>query len=325
MGAGRVRFGIFEFDGATGELRRDGALVRLAAQPAQVLGCLIARAGQVVTREELCSAVWGAETFVDFERGLNFCIAQVRSAFGDEATTPTFIRTVPKRGYQFIAPVEVLKTVEPERATTAVERKFSPRTAVLLGAAALGVIAAFCAGYVVRAKGIARHAPIVAVVRFDNETGDPGMTRFADGLTDDVVEQLTVESRQRYGVVGNAKILRVGREQWDLASIAASLHAEYVVLGQVQSGGAGAGHGSAAGTSSGSATGASSGTRILAHLIRMPDQTHVWVTRVDGAMAGPSADPLAVEVATAQKIGAALAPRVVEDSSGKRLPPFPSH
>jgi DNA-binding winged helix-turn-helix (wHTH) protein/TolB-like protein len=313
MSGSRVRFGIFEFDGASGELRREGALVRLAAQPAQVLGCLIGRSGQVVTREELCAAIWGAETFVDFERGLNFCIAQVRSALGDDATTPTFIRTVPKRGYQFIAPVEVVKTAEGEVVRTAGERKFGLRVAVLAGAAALVVIAAFCAGYVVRAKEIAKHAPIVAVVRFDNETGDPGMTRFADGLTDDVVEQLTIESRQRYSVIGNAKILRVGREQWDLAAIARSLHAEYVVLGQVQAGG------------TGSSAGSISGTRILAHLIRMPDQTHVWVTRMDGAMGGPGADSLAVEAATAAKIGAAFGPRVVEDSSGKRLPPFPSH
>jgi DNA-binding winged helix-turn-helix (wHTH) protein/TolB-like protein len=313
MDSQRVRFGIFEFDGASCELRREGALVRLAAQPAQVLACLIARPGQVVTREELCAAVWGAETFVDFERGLNFCIAQVRSALGDEATTPTFIRTVPKRGYQFIAPLDVVKTAKGETATVAGARKFGPRIAVLLGAAALVVVAAFCAGYVVRAKEIGGHAPIVAVVRFDNETGDPGMTRFADGLTDDVVEQLTIESRQRYSVIGNAKVLRVGREQWDLQAIAASLHAEYVVLGQVQGGG------------TGSVAGATSGTRILAHLIRMPDQTHLWVTRMDGTLTGPGVDSLAVEAATAAKIGAAFSPRVVEDSSGKRLPPFPSH
>jgi TolB-like protein len=272
----------------------------------------------VVTREELCSTVWGAERCGGFERGLNFCIAQVRSALGDEATTPTFIRTVPKRGYQFIASVEVVGGTSglPQRKRswwgsdpTHVSKARHGAPSFFLAGAALLMVAAFCAGYVVRAKEIARHAPIVAVVRFDNETGDPQMTRFADGLTDDVVERLTVESRQRYGVIGNAKILRVGREQWDLAAIAASLHAEYVVLGQVQSGGPGSG------------SGATPGTRILAHLIRMPDQTHVWVTRMDHV----AGDPLPTEAEAAAKIGAAFAPRVVEDSSGKRLPPFPSH
>src|SRR5271168_2139325 len=106
MNSGRFRFGLFEFDTAAGELRREGMLVRLQAQPAQVLSRLIERVGEVVTREELHRAVWGGETFVDFERGLNFCIGQIRAALGDDSTTPRYIRTIPRRGYQFIAPVE---------------------------------------------------------------------------------------------------------------------------------------------------------------------------------------------------------------------------
>ncbi len=74
------QFGLFDFNPATGELRREGVPVKLQAQPAQVLGLLIANAGDVVTREALRKAVWGSETFVDFDRGLNFCIAQIRSA-----------------------------------------------------------------------------------------------------------------------------------------------------------------------------------------------------------------------------------------------------
>ena len=76
MDSGRFRFGLFEFDAAAGELRREGRVVRLQSQPAQVLGCLVARGGG--SRESLCEAVWGSWTFVDFERGLNFCIAQIR-------------------------------------------------------------------------------------------------------------------------------------------------------------------------------------------------------------------------------------------------------
>src|SRR5438093_9129521 len=72
---GRVRFGLFEFDPATGELRREGALLRLQPQPSAVLAYLVARPGEVVTREALRDAVWGGDTFVDFDRGLNFCVA----------------------------------------------------------------------------------------------------------------------------------------------------------------------------------------------------------------------------------------------------------
>jgi len=81
--ANLFRFGIFDFDPATRELRREGVPVRLQAQPAQVLAVLVENAGKIVTREQLQRAVWGTETFVDFDRGFNFCIAQTRSALGD--------------------------------------------------------------------------------------------------------------------------------------------------------------------------------------------------------------------------------------------------
>ncbi len=94
----RFRFGLFELNAATRELRREGRLVRPQSQPGQVLSCLLARRGQVVSREELGQAVWGAETHVDFDRGLNFCLAQIRSALDDDSSSPRFIRTIPKRG-----------------------------------------------------------------------------------------------------------------------------------------------------------------------------------------------------------------------------------
>src|SRR5215472_8986085 len=106
MGSERYRFGLFEFDAATKELRREGVLVRLPSQPAQLLACLIEHAGQTVSRDELRQTLWGRDTFVDFDRGLNFCISQIRSALKDDSVEPTYIRTIPKQGYQLIAPVE---------------------------------------------------------------------------------------------------------------------------------------------------------------------------------------------------------------------------
>ena len=103
--------------------------------------------------------------------------------------------------------------------------------------------------------------PIVAVLRFDNETGDPNMTRFSDAVTDMLVVELTARSDGHYRVIGNARVLRVARDQRDLNAVASSLGASYAVLGQVQRSG--------------------DETRILAHLIHVPDQTHVWVTRID--------------------------------------------
>ena len=100
-----IRFGVFAFDPETLELRRQDRLVRLQPQPARVLARLLDRAGGVVTRAELRDAIWGDHTTVDFDRGLNFCVAEIRRALGDSAASPRFIRTVPKRGYVFIAPV----------------------------------------------------------------------------------------------------------------------------------------------------------------------------------------------------------------------------
>lgn len=303
MRTGRFRFGLFEYDAAKQELRREGALVRLQSQPAQLLACLVARRGEVVSREELRQAIWGSATFVDFDRGLNFCVSQVRAALSDDALTPRYIRTVPKRGYQFIAPVERVGEVDPE-SPLRVEaipprRRFPLSSAAWVGAGVLLLALTLSAGYRLRSWQIAKRQPIVAVLRFDNETGDPAMARFSDGLTDNVVEQLTALSRGRYQVIGNARILRLPREGRDLQTISASLHAAYVVLGQVQGDGA--------------------QTRILAHLIRLPDQTHVCVARMDRSLA----DPSGVESEAAEKIAASFSERVVKDSSGSPLPEAP--
>src|SRR6266576_2021239 len=101
-----LRFGVFELDTAAGELRRQDDRVKLAPQPLKVLELLARRSGEVVTRNEIRDHVWSGDTFVDFEQGLNFCIRQIREALGDNADTPRFIETLPKRGYRFLMPVE---------------------------------------------------------------------------------------------------------------------------------------------------------------------------------------------------------------------------
>jgi DNA-binding winged helix-turn-helix (wHTH) protein/TolB-like protein len=255
------RFGVFEFDPDRLDLRRDERSVRLQRQPAQVLALLLARAGQLVTRDELRLAIWGSETFVDFDRGLNFCIAQVRTALGDDAGTPRYVRTVPKKGYEFIGPVEtrarLVPAAQPSPAPR-VEPGYGRRRVVAIAAAAALAAIAVLAFY---RMAMPAERPIVAVARFDNETGNPDLTRFSDYLTDSLVEQLTAENGSRYRVVGNAAILRSGRDARDLLAIGASLHAEYVVLGQVQRD--------------------RDHVRVLGHLIHLPDQTHLTVARFD--------------------------------------------
>ena len=291
------RFGPFEFDSETLDLRRQGAVVHLQSQPGRVLAYLLQNAGRTVSREELRKTIWGEETFVDFERGLNFCISQLRSALDDDSARPAYIRTLPKRGYQFIAATEPAPSAAGcgEQPTS----RWLPagkHWIALVGAMALAISAGILAAYWLLRNADSRQPPVVAVVRFDNETGNPGVTLFSDALTDDVVEQLTTLSGGRYGVIGNGQVLRLPREQRDLKAIATSLHARFIVLGQVQSNGV--------------------QTRILAHLIRMPDQTHLWVARMDRTLT----DPLKLESEVAQEIATQFSARVLNGNRSGILP-----
>src|SRR5262252_2094828 len=99
------RFGIFEFNDRTGILTRSDRPVALEPQPARALALLVSRAGDVVTREEMRAHLWGDGTHVDFDRGLAYCVGQLRAALGDSAENPRFIQTLPRRGFSFIAPV----------------------------------------------------------------------------------------------------------------------------------------------------------------------------------------------------------------------------
>ena len=103
-----ARFGVFEADLFAKELRKSGVRIKLQEQPFQVLAALLQRSGEVITREELREKLWPADTFVDFDNGLNTAINKIREVLGDLAHNPRFIETLPRRGYRFIAPVEVL-------------------------------------------------------------------------------------------------------------------------------------------------------------------------------------------------------------------------
>lgn len=153
-----IRFGAFELVPESRELRKSGVRLKLAEQPVRLLLCLLERPGEVVTREEFRGLLWGDDTFVDFEHGLNAAMNKLREALGDSAANPRFIETVPRRGYRFIAEVHrpggektSLKVVEipfeppgePSPTLTPPKRGFS-RLAVslaVLGAGLLGALA----------------------------------------------------------------------------------------------------------------------------------------------------------------------------------------
>jgi cholera toxin transcriptional activator len=101
-----VRFGVFEIDLRTAELRKQGQRLRIPGQSFQVLQLLLERPGELVSREEFRETIWGSDTFVDFEHGLNAAVNRLREALGDSADSPRFVETLPRRGYRFIAPLQ---------------------------------------------------------------------------------------------------------------------------------------------------------------------------------------------------------------------------
>ena len=117
-GNGNWRFGDFELDCQAGSLARGGRALKIQPQPLRVLEILVESHGEIVSREELRSRVWGDNTFVEFDQGLNYCIRQIRLALGDDAGAPVYLETLPKRGYRFIAPVEGNRRDHPDPLTS---------------------------------------------------------------------------------------------------------------------------------------------------------------------------------------------------------------
>jgi len=129
----RYRFGVFEADGATGELRRQGLRVKLNAQPFQVLLMLLERPGELVTREEISRQLWPDGTFVDAEHGVNSAVNRIREALGDTASNPRFVETLARRGYRFVAPVELIGPIDTGTTSTPPvnEREAAPEPEVV--------------------------------------------------------------------------------------------------------------------------------------------------------------------------------------------------
>jgi DNA-binding winged helix-turn-helix (wHTH) protein len=251
MTDGPFRFADFEFDAATGELRHRGATVRLEPQPAKALALLLGRAGELVTREELRVHLWPGDVSVDFDRGLAYCISQVRSALGDSADAPRFVETLPRRGFRFIA---ALESHEPPR-------REPPRTWMSSGAARLAALVLLAAAawgvwqLTFRPDGRPT-ARVLAVALFDNETGDPTYDRVVAGFSDAIIGNLVDLPRDEIAVAGQNRVLRLPRSERDLARIAADTGATYVVLGQLQR--------------------RDTDLVVYAHLLHIPDGRHVW-------------------------------------------------
>jgi TolB-like protein/DNA-binding winged helix-turn-helix (wHTH) protein/Flp pilus assembly protein TadD len=306
---GRLRFGIFEADLRTGELRKRGALIRLQEQPFHVLAALLVRPGELVTRDELQSSLWTADTFVDFEHGLNKAINKIREALGDSAESPRFVETVPRRGYRFIADVALVDP-EPPRETYAPSTVGDPLTAddrELLEVAAqttapkgrdwqqtltitgcgLALASVVLLGWLLQSRGQSPTIRSVAVLPLENLSGDASQEYFADGMTDQLIATLGQISALR--VISRTSVMGYKGARKPLPQIARELNVDAVIEGSIiRAGGR---------------------VRITAQLIEAAVDKHLWAQSYDGDLRDMLALQSRVARAIAEEIRVNVQPK----------------
>jgi len=233
-----IRFGLFEFDPHSGELRKEGMKIKLQGQPVEILSMLLARPGVVVTREELQNKLWPAETFVDFDSSLNAAMKRLRAALGDSAETPRFIQTLARRGYRFIAPVDVGRSAATEASVAPPPppvRRGRHALSVALVAIFLAVIALglYLLSVNDQHAGHSSSKPIqsLLVLPLQNLSGDAEQDYLADGMTDALNARLAGVSALR--VISQTSSLRYKGTDKPLLQIARELKVDGIVEGSV--------------------------------------------------------------------------------------------
>jgi len=319
------RFGVFELDTQSGELRRHGLKIRLPDQSFQILRALLTRPGEVVAREELRQVLWTAETFVDFEVGLNSAVHKLREALDDSAENPRFIETLPRRGYRFIAPVSApaaelvaipnsafAAQLGPDPQSMAIAPLPVPPSAharrlshshmwlaagVLLVVVLAAWVALFRGAGLLRSRALPSADPIraIAVLPFENLSGDPAQDYFADSVTDAITIHLAQlggpdvisGTSARYYKQASKRVPQIGQE----------LKVDGVVTGTVAS----------------SAT----GVHIRVTLISAATDHHVWARTYEGDLS----HMIAVQQRIAFDIGVAAGRRPVPPVASRASQP----
>lgn len=271
-----IRFGSFEADLANGELRKNGLKVKLQERPFQILAILLERPGDVVTREEFRQRLWPADTFVDFDHSMNASISKLRQALGEEAENQRFVGTVGRRGYRFLAPVLGPETTTSPKAAIAQSgevvraagRVSRSRQYVLMAAVVVFVgLASLVAWQQLRSR--TRLTPgrvMLAVLPFENLTGDAGQEYFSDGLTEEMITHLGNLDPQHLGVIARTSVMHYKGSRQQLDQIGRELGVQYVLEGSIRRD--------------------SNNVRVSAQLIQMKDQTHVWARQYDRELKG---------------------------------------
>ena len=209
-----VRFGPFELFVETGELRKDGVRLKLSGQPIQLLARLVAAPGKLVTREDLQQELWHGSSYGDFEKGLNAAVNRLREYLGDSATEPKYIETIPRRGYRFIADINSGLSKTPSVEFQQPKPRWKRTTRLVAGVLlAIALVAGLVvAGYFGRhpLKAVptqGRGRVMLAVLPFENLSGDPEQEYFSDGLTEETITDLGELNPAKLGVIARASAM----------------------------------------------------------------------------------------------------------------------
>jgi TolB-like protein/DNA-binding winged helix-turn-helix (wHTH) protein/tetratricopeptide (TPR) repeat protein len=322
---GAVRFGVFEVDLNAPELRKQGIKIRVQDQPYQILRTLLDRPGQVVTREELRQRIWPADTFVDFDHGLNNAIKRLREVLGDSAESPRFVETIPRRGYRFIAPVAGADVIRPSVAQVsllAAEGQGSDRqgegrgrgyqawagilaAVVLVGGLILGLNLAGLRDRLLTAVGARSRTggmPVpkiasIAVLPLENLSGDPAQEYFSDGMTDALITELAQIGSIR--VISRTSSMQYKQTRKSLPEIARDLGVDGIVEGTVQRSG--------------------DRVRIDAQLVHGRTDKHLWANSYERDVQ----DVFALEREVADDIARQIQARLTTPNRAPLAPPRP--
>jgi TolB-like protein/DNA-binding winged helix-turn-helix (wHTH) protein len=297
--SGALRFGVYEIDPAGGELRKAGLKIKLQEQPFQILAALLERPGEIVSRDDLRRRLWPDDTFVDFDHSLSTAIGRLREALDDSADNPRFIETLPRRGYRFIAPVERLSGTAPSQndkaasvtSTVPVSSPAAPPPRALWRLAAAGVV--FAAAVAVGLYSLRQRAPkpleaaphriMLAVLPFQDLSGDPKQDFASDAMTEEMITHLGRLTPQSFGVIARTSVMKYRNSTADVKTIGHDLGVDYVLEGSVRRG--------------------PGQIDVTAQLIQVKDQTHLWAETYERALT----DLFTIERDIARRIAQSLA------------------
>jgi TolB-like protein/DNA-binding winged helix-turn-helix (wHTH) protein/thioredoxin-like negative regulator of GroEL len=298
-------FGSFEVDLGSRELRRQGLKINLQDQPFRLLALLLERAGEVVTREELRDKLWPADTFVDFDHSLNTAVRKLREALGDSAETPRYVETLARRGYRFVAPVAEpgptapvahsadADVASPSPPTTARLAPSARRVVVLAAVLSSAALVAYWMG--------ARPGPgsqpgrrlTLAVLPFDNLSGDADQEYLSDGLTEEMITQLGRLEPDRLRVTARSSTWKYKRAERDIDRLRRELGADYVLEGSLRRAG--------------------ERVRVTTQLIQAVDQTDVWAETYERDLR----DVLVLQSEVARAVARAIALTLTPDAQAR--------